>query len=122
MIKNLISQYLKGPQTSKSGAFIFLGKTIAYLSILSLFSCGLTVTRPKKEMTFAQVAFLAARRANAQVLAPTLFRKAEIYYLKAKSAYRKKFFNKAKQFAEKSQKFSEKAEFTAYRKKQLESE
>lgn len=79
-------------------------------------ACGLTTTRPKLEMSYAQSAFLAAKEAKAEVHAPGLFRKAEIYYLKAKSAYRRKYFNKAKSYAVLCQKFSEKAEFEATKK------
>lgn len=79
-------------------------------------ACGLTTTRPKLEMSLAQAAFLAAKEAKAEEFAPSLFRKAEIYYLKAKSAYRRKYFNKAKAYAELSKKFSEKAEFKSVKK------
>ncbi|MFG1481461.1 DUF4398 domain-containing protein [Halobacteriovorax sp. GFR7] len=89
--------------------------------LLSLGSCGLTTVRPKLEMTYAQVAFLAAKEAGGQTLAPNLYRKAEFYYLKAKSSYKRKFFNKAKKYAILSKQFSEKAEFKAYRKKTLDS-
>lgn len=82
--------------------------------------CGLTTTRPKLEMKLAQEAFLAAKKSKSQKLASALFRKAEYYYLKAKSAYRRKYFNKAKQYAIISKKFSEQAEFTAVRKETLE--
>lgn len=92
--------------------------TIFTLSIL-LTGCGLTTARPKLEMTFAQVAFIAAKDAGAQNLAPTLYRKAEYYYLKAKSSYRRKFFNKAKKYAELSKKFAERAEFKSQKKKAL---
>lgn len=88
--------------------------------ILTLTSCGLTTTRPKLEMSFAQSAFLAAREVNAQVLASALYRKAEYYYLKAKSSYRRKYFNKAKQYAILSRRFAEKAELMAIKKKDLE--
>jgi hypothetical protein len=47
-------------------------------------------------MSLAQSAFLAAKENKADVYSPKYFRKAEIYYLKAKSAYRRKYFNKAK--------------------------
>lgn len=67
-------------------------------------------------MSYAQAAFLAAREAKAEVHASTLYRKAEIYYLKAKSAYRRKYFNKAESYAKLSQKFSERAEFAATKK------
>lgn len=82
--------------------------------------CGLATTRPKLEMNLAQAAFLAAKEANAQTLAPGPYRKAEYYYIKAMSSYRRKYFNKAKQYAILSKKFSEKAESTAVRKKALE--
>ncbi len=95
-----------------------------YLFITIFFSfiwgCGLTTTRPKLEMSLAQSAFIAAKNAKADIHAPQDFRKAEIYYLKAKSSYKRKYFNKAKQYAKLSQKFSEKAEFASIRKVTLE--
>lgn len=89
----------------------FYFKIFVIISFVS--ACGLATTRPKLEMSFAQAAFLAAKEKKADVYAPSLFRKAEIYYLKAKSAYRRKYFNKAKSYAKLSQKFAEKAEFNA---------
>lgn len=88
--------------------------------IVSLLGCGLTTTRPKMDMSLAQVAFMAAKESQADVKAPGLFRKAEYYYLKAKSAYRRKYFNKAQQYAILSKKYSERAEYIAIRKKTLE--
>ncbi len=94
---------------------------LGVILILFLFaSCGLTTTRPKVEMSYAQAAFLAAREAKAEIHAPQDFRKAEIYYLKAKSNYKRKYFNKAKQYAILSKKFSERAEFEAQKKQTLE--
>ncbi len=83
-------------------------------------ACGLTTTRPKEEMSLAQAAFLAAKESGADVHAANLFRQAEDYYLKAKSAYRRKYFNKAQEYALLSKKFSEQAEYAAVRKKALE--
>jgi hypothetical protein len=71
-------------------------------------------------MQLAQVAFIAAKDSGADIHASTLYRKAEDYYLKAKSAYRRKYFNKAKEYAVLSKKFSEQAEYSAIRKKALE--
>ncbi|OIQ19911.1 MAG: hypothetical protein BM556_05335 [Bacteriovorax sp. MedPE-SWde] len=88
-------------------------------TLLLLTGCGLTTARPKLEMTLAQAAFISAKEAGGQSLAPALYRKAEFYYLKAKSSYRRKFFNKAKKYADLSKRFSEKAEFKAYKKKAL---
>ena len=88
--------------------------------LIFLGSCGIATTRPKLEMALAQAAFMAARDAKSQTLAPGLYRKAEFYYLKAKSNYRRKYFNKAKQYAVLSKTFSERAEFVAIRKATLE--
>lgn len=96
-------------------------KRFVFLALIfTLGACGLATTRPKLEMRLAQTAFLAAKEAKAQTLAPGLFRKAEFYYLKAKSSYKRKYFNKAKQYAVLSQKFAEKAEFVSRRKAALE--
>ena len=89
------------------------------LAFLFLTACGFIATRPKFEMAIAQTAFMAAKTAKARSLAPNFFRKAEFYYLKAKSAYKKKYFNKAKQYAILSKEFSEKAEYIAVKKKIL---
>lgn len=90
------------------------------LALFILGACGLTTTRPKIEMSLAQAAFMAAKEAGADVHASNLFRKAEDYYLKAKSAYRRKYFNKAQEYALLSKKYSEQAEYSAVRKKALE--
>ena len=95
-----------------------------YLSIIFTFmilasGCGLATTRPKLEMSLAQEAFIAAKDAKADELSPNLYRKAEIFYLRAKSAYKRKYFNKAKEYAEASQKFSEQAEFDAVKRAML---
>lgn len=98
--------------------FLLIGQVV----FLLLFGgCGLATTRPKLEMSLAASAFMAAKRVKAHTKAPGHFRKAEYYYLKAKSSYRRKYFNKAKQYAILSKKFSEKAEFVAIRKATLES-
>ena len=94
----------------------------SFFSLLFFFylsSCGLTATRPKLEMSFAQAAFLGARKAGASSLSSTYYRKAEEAYLKAKSLYRRKYFAKAKEYALLSKKYSEKAEIEAWTKKAL---
>ena len=87
-----------------------------HFTLVAMFGCGLAETRPKMEMSFAAAAFSAAKKANAQTLSPTFYRKAEFYYLKAKASYRRKYFTKAKQYANLSKKFSEEAEFDAVKK------
>ena len=95
----------------------FFGPLAAALLILQLGGCALAVTRPKLEMNLAAAALMAAKDGGAQKLSPRLYHKAEYYYLKAKSAYRRKYFNKALQYAKISTKFSEKAEFVSAIKK-----
>ena len=92
---------------------------VPWLIFTALFaiSCGLVTLHPKEEMALAQVAFVSAKESEGFKYAPTFFRKAEHYYLKAKSAYRKKYFNKAKQYALLSKKFSERAELISVKKK-----
>lgn len=90
-----------------------MNKILILFLIILLQGCGLTTTRPKVEMSRAQAAFLAAKKAKADEKAKGPYRKAEIYYLKAKSAYQRKYFNKAGQYAELSIKFSEQAEYQA---------
>ena len=105
--------------TKKSCFFYFF----FFFTLSTLFpSCGLVQTKPKLELSLAEAAFVAAREQNAHIKAPGLFRKAEIYYLKARSSYRKKYFSKAKQYALLSREFSEQAEFAAIKKSLLESE
>ncbi len=70
-------------------------------------------------MSLAQAAFLAARNADAYKFAPQIYRSAEENYLKAKSAYRRKYFNKAQEYAILSRRFSEKAEYISQKKKVL---
>ena len=96
-------------------------KIVTLCFLLSLLSaCGLATTRPKLEMSMAQVAFMAAKESQADIKAPGLYRKAEYYYLKAKSSYKSKYFNKDQQYALLSKKYSERAEYVAIRKKTLE--
>lgn len=95
-------------------------RLLPFFLLFVLGACGLTTTRPKMEMSLSQAAFLAAKEAGADSLSPTLYRKAEEYYLKAKSAYKRKYFNKAQQYAILSKQYAEKAEYEAVRKKALE--
>ena len=71
-------------------------------------------------MSMAQAAFIAAKNARADEKSPQFFRKAEVYYLKARSAYRRKYFNKAQTYADLSRKFSERAEYDTLKKTQFE--
>lgn len=95
-------------------------KLLNVIFLFSLGACGLTTTRPKLEMSYAQAAYMAAKEAGGETYASNTFRKAEDFYLKAKSAYRRKYFNKAREYAIESKKYSEQAEYQSLRKKALE--
>jgi hypothetical protein len=95
-------------------------RLVLFVLLFVLGACGLTTTRPKIEMSLAQAAFMAAKEAGAETNASNSFRLAEDYYLKAKSAYRRKYFTKAKEYALLSKKHSEQAEYQSIRKKALE--
>jgi hypothetical protein len=95
-------------------------KIVLFVLIIFITACGLTTARPKYEMSMAQAAFMAAKEAQADIKASSLYRKAEYYYIKAKSSYKRKYFNKALQYALISKKYSERAEYIAIRKKTLE--
>lgn len=87
--------------------------------LLILSGCGITATRPKLEMSIAEEAFLSAKDAGGEDISPKEFRLAELSYLKAKSAYKKKFFDKASQYAKISIKYSEMAELNAFKARAL---
>lgn len=92
-----------------------------YILILCfiLGSCSLATTRPKFEMSVAEEAYLSAKDAGGEDLSPREFRLAELSYLKAKTAYRKKYFDKAAQMAKVSIKYSEMAELNSLRSRAL---
>ncbi|MBF0360189.1 MAG: DUF4398 domain-containing protein [Oligoflexia bacterium] len=96
--------------------FTFLMSLLSLALLISLTGgCAFTMAKPKLELSMAQAAFMAAKQAKANTLAPNLYRKAEVYFMKAKSAYKRKYFAKAKQYAILSKQFSERAEFVSIR-------
>ena len=98
------------PRFFERGAFTPLSH---FCLLICLGGCGFAITRPKLDMGLAAAALVAAKEAQAQKWTPGLYQKAEYYYLKAKSAYRRKYFNKAQEYAKMATKFSEKAEFVS---------
>ena len=80
--------------------------------IINLGSGSRSESRPNLEMSFARAAFFAAKEIKANEHDSTTFRKAEIYFFKAKSAYKRKYFNKARDYAILTRPFTEKAEYT----------
>lgn len=94
---------------------IFFFVVISFL----ITGCGVATTRPKLEMSIAEEAYLAAKDVGSEEISPKEFRLAELSFLKAKSAYKKKFFDKAAQFAKISIKYSEMAELNSLRVRAL---
>ena len=92
------------------------------LLLIFLGSCSIVATRPKLEMSLSQAALVAAQDANAAQFSPSIYRKAEVLYLKAKTAYKQKFFDKAKKYAKMSLYYSERAEFFALKRRAFENE
>ena len=92
---------------------MFFKVNLIALVLIITTACGLATTRPKLELSLAISAFNSAKESNAQVKAPHLYRKAEIYLLKGRSSYKRKYFNKAEQYLVLSRKFSEKAEMVS---------
>ena len=68
-------------------------------------------------MAMAAEALWAAKQAQADSFAQGPYRKAEDFYVKAKSQYRQKFFDRAKQMAILAKIYAEKAEEMAMVKK-----
>ncbi len=97
---------------------IFKGAILAPFFI----SCALTVTRPTLEMEFAKAAFDAAQSANADRFDAANYRKAEVFYFKAREAYKRKKFDKAKKYAKTSLYYSERAEFYAIKRQAFNNE
>lgn len=108
-----------GRKTEEEISLLLQCRTTILLCLLGVASCGVTATRPKLEMSIAEEAFLSAKDAGSEELSPREFRLAELSMVKAKTAYKKKFFDKAAQFAKMSIKYSELAELNALRVRSL---
>lgn len=108
-----------GLKTEEAISLLHQCRFCFFIGTFFLVSCAVTVTRPKLEMSIAEEAYLSAKDAGSEELSPKEFRLAELSMLKAKSAYKKKFFDKASQFAKLSIKYSELAELNALRIRSL---
>ena len=84
-----------------------------FASVLLLGSCSSTGKKPVSLMIFASASMKAADRAQAERLAPDLYRKAENEFWKAKRAYAAKDFETAHRAAVDARHFAEQAEKAA---------
>jgi hypothetical protein len=98
----------------KVGSRFFIFGTLLF-SILTIFSCALTATRPTQEMSDTTAAIRAAKEVQADTLAPELYRQANEWFFRARNEYKFKNFSFADEYAKKAKKFAEQAEFEALR-------
>ncbi|MFL5813270.1 MAG: DUF4398 domain-containing protein [Bdellovibrionia bacterium] len=102
---------IRVPQKSTGSRFAF-SKPLAVLSTLTvLVSCSLFKTRPVQEMSDTAAAMKAAKEAQADIIAPVLYREANEWWQKAKAEYKYKNFEEAESYAKKARKLAEQAEF-----------
>lgn len=67
--------------------------------------------KPIEQLVFADAAIKAAQKAKADSLAPDLFRKAENYFLRAKTDYEEGYFDSCYKFANEARLAAEQAEY-----------
>lgn len=82
-------------------------------ALLTGSGCAIFTTRPTQTMSDASAALKAAREAQADVLAPELYRQANDWWFKARQEYKFKQFHYAEDFAEKARLYAEQAEYSA---------
>lgn len=111
--QKIVVQILLLPRNNFLIFCFFISVTVPFAS------CSLTVTRPKLEMSLAHEAFLSAKEVEAEDWAPQEYRIAELSYIKARSAYSKKYFDKAVQYAKLCIKYSERAEYLTIKAKTI---
>lgn len=81
------------------------------LSSLLLTGCGVFATRPARHLGYAEAAYLAAQKANAETNAPQSFQLARETLFRARAAFRLKNFKRARHLAVRARLLSEEAEF-----------
>jgi hypothetical protein len=112
-LKTLDQREFGGLIKSPSSRFSF-SKPLAWVSVLLIcVSCSLFKTRPVQEMSDTAAALKAAKEAQADVIAPVLYREANEWWTKAKAEYKYKNFEAAENYAIKARKLAEQAEFEA---------
>ncbi len=82
------------------------------LSTVTLLSgCGVFATRPARHLGYAEAAFQAAEKANAETNAPQSFQLARETLFRARAAFRLKNFKRARKLAVRARLLSEESEF-----------
>ncbi len=98
-----------GLKTGELNLLYFLNSAVIILSLL-LVNCQ---HRPVEQLVVADVALKAAQKAKADSLAPDLFRKAENYFIRAKTDYEEGYFDSCYKFANEARLAAEQAEYQA---------
>lgn len=73
--------------------------------------CGVLATRPARHLGYAEAAYIAAQKANAETNFPQEFQLARETLFRARAAYRLKNFKRARKLAVRARLLSEEAEF-----------
>jgi hypothetical protein len=98
--------------SEKLGSRFSFFKLLALGSVASVVvSCSLFKTRPVQEMSDTAAAMRAAKEAQADLIAPVLYREANDWWQRAKAEYKYKNFQEAEDYAIKARKLAERAEF-----------
>jgi len=110
-LKTIQKREFRGSKINPGSRFSF-SKPLASLVLIALLSsCSLFKTRPVQEMSDTAAAMKAAKEAQADVIAPVLYREANEWWQKAKAEYKYKNFEQAEAYAVKARKLAEQAEF-----------
>lgn len=107
----LTKREIRDSEKSSGSRFAFSKPLVALSALAVLVSCSLFKTRPVQEMSDTAAAMKAAKDAQADVIAPVLYREANEWWLKAKAEYKYKNFEEAEAYAIKARKLAEQAEF-----------
>lgn len=84
---------------------------VILLVLVSLPGCGMFSTRPAHHLGYAEAAYLAAQRANAETNAPQSFQLARETLYRARASFRLKNFKEARRLAVRARLLAEEAEF-----------
>jgi|GEM_PF-798260 len=110
---NDIFKLQTGTRINLCSRFAFQALGLSSLFILQ--GCAIFTTRPVQLMSDSSAALRAARDAQADTLAPDVFRQASGWFFRARNEYKIKNFDLAEAYALKARKYAEQAEFNAIR-------
>ncbi len=80
-----------------------------FLPLLS--GCGILATRPSRHLSYAEAAYMAAQKANAETLSPQSYQLARETLYRARASYRLKNFKLSRKLAIRARLLAEEAEF-----------